>query len=108
MQDLPSLSMDEMQQKLGHLAEGELLLDVRTPEEFASGHLAGSENIPYDQIPLHTDRLQKARSVIVYCRVGGRAQIAAQLLLQAGITQVTCINQWGMQQWTDAQRPLSR
>lgn len=69
---------------------GALLIDVRTAEEFADGHIDGAINIPYQQ----TDALESAigadkqRQVVVYCRSGHRAGIAKDALEKAGYTNV--------------------
>ena len=63
------------------------LLDVRTPEEFAAGHLAGAENIDFyaadfaDQI----DALDQGEQYVVYCRSGNRSGQATALMAADGI-----------------------
>ena len=67
------------------VAQGALLLDVRTPAEFHAGHVPHAVNIPVQELP---HRLRECgptrRSVVVYCRSGARSASAAQLLRQAG------------------------
>lgn len=72
------------------IAEGALVIDVRTTEEFAAGHLEGALNIPYDVIATHLDTIgaDKQRSVVVYCRSGRRSGIAQQTLKGHGYTNV--------------------
>ena len=71
------------------VAAGAKLVDVRSPEEFAAGHLPGARNIPVDEL---TSRLEEIGprdlSVVVYCATGGRSASAARLLAGAGFTQV--------------------
>ena len=60
-----------------------LFVDVRTPQEYASGHIASAVNIPLDQIMGRMDELKKAEGpIVLYCRSGNRSGMA-QLLLQA-------------------------
>ena len=66
------------------VAGGALLLDVRTPEEYADGHLDGAQNVPVDQIDQAIPKLAKDRPVVVYCAAGPRADAAARHLLAAG------------------------
>ncbi len=66
------------------VAEGALLLDVRTPQEFAEGHVPGAKNIPVQELAQRIAELGAARRVVVYCRSGGRSASAAQILRQAG------------------------
>lgn len=69
--------------------EGALLLDVRTPEEFASGHLPGAVNVPVDQLPRRLDEVgSKDKPVVVYCRSGRRSAIAAETLQGGGFQSV--------------------
>jgi rhodanese-related sulfurtransferase len=68
---------------------GALLLDVRSPEEFAEGHLAGAVNIPVDALPQRLAEVEpKDRPVVVYCRSGARSKKARGLLLEHGWTRV--------------------
>jgi phage shock protein E len=64
---------------------GALLLDVRTPEEFASGHVGGAVNIPVQVLGQRLAEVgSKDREVVVYCKSGGRSARAATELRQAG------------------------
>ncbi len=66
------------------VARGALLLDVRTPSEFAGGHLEGALNIPVDELAARKGEIAAGREVVVYCRSGRRSAIAADLLRDAG------------------------
>lgn len=76
------------------IAEGAVVVDVRTPEEFAEGHLPQATNIPVDtftQRIAEVDKLaggDKTRPVVVYCAAGSRAARAKKQLESAGYTQV--------------------
>jgi phage shock protein E len=71
------------------VASGARLLDVRTPEEFASGHIPGALNIPVAQLDLRLGELPtKQQPLVVYCRSGNRSASAARLLGEAGFTAV--------------------
>lgn len=69
-------------------AERPLLLDVRTAEEFAAGHMPGALNIPLDELRSRLDELPRDREIAVYCQVGQRGYLAARVLLQAGMDAV--------------------
>ena len=64
------------------------LLDVRTPEEHALGHIEGSINIEVDKIRERLAEVPRDKKIIVYCGVGIRGYIAARVLMQNGITEV--------------------
>ena len=67
-----------------------IILDVRSPSEFSSGHAKGAINIPVQA--LQKDSLeaiaQKEQPILVYCRSGARASSATQILKDWGFTQV--------------------
>lgn len=65
------------------VAAGATLLDVRTPGEFAEGHIEGAVNIPVQELGA---RLREVPSgaVVVYCRSGGRSASAAAMLKARG------------------------
>jgi rhodanese-related sulfurtransferase len=60
------------------------LLDVRTPAEFAAGHIPGAVNIPIDELRHRRDELPSDRPIVAYCQVGQRGYNATRLLLQRG------------------------
>lgn len=70
--------------------QGALLLDVRTAEEYASGHVPGAVNIPYDEISSRIGELGADRGdpVVVYCEKGPRASQATAALTGAGFSSV--------------------
>ncbi len=71
------------------IADGALLVDVRTEREYANGHLDGSLLIPYQEIVQQfADKgIPKDQPVVLYCRSGNRAGIAEQALREAGYTE---------------------
>lgn len=67
------------------VAGGALLLDVRTPEEYAGGHVSGALNIPVQTLGQRLGEVgPKEREVVVYCQMGGRSARAAAQLRAAG------------------------
>ncbi len=66
------------------VADGAMLVDVRTPAEFARGHIPGAVNLPVDDLRDLMDEVA-GRSVLVYCQVGMRGHTATMLLRQSGI-----------------------
>lgn len=62
------------------------IIDVRSPEEFAEGHVKGALNIPFNQIDKHQDLLNslKDKTLVVYCRSGRRAGIFENTLSKEG------------------------
>ncbi len=66
--------------------QGALIVDVRSAQEFAAGHIEGSINIPLGEINAKTDMLlKKGKPVITCCRSGARSGLAESMLRAAGI-----------------------
>ena len=62
-----------------------VIIDVRTPQEFMGGHVAGSINIPLDEFHLHLDEFKKMGQVVLCCASGGRSGQATMYLKKNGI-----------------------
>ena len=70
--------------------EKAMLLDVRTPGEFGSGHIPGSKNVPLDIIDhIGYDIAEKDVPLFVYCHSGARSRAAAKRLKNLGFSSVT-------------------
>jgi rhodanese-related sulfurtransferase len=71
------------------VAAGARLVDVRSPAEFAAGHLPGAVNVPVAELPRRLDELEpRDRPIVVYCHTGARAARAAHALRSAGFWSV--------------------
>lgn len=77
------LSAIELKELLRALPAAPPLIDVRQPYEYAAGHLAGSVNIPLDQLPRRIGELRGHAAPVFICRSGGRSLAACQLALGA-------------------------
>jgi len=76
------------------IKEGAVIIDVRTPGEFGSGHVKGSINIPLDQIAAKADSLKKHKNIIVCCRSGNRSGQAKRILNAKGFTNIENGGSW--------------
>ena len=76
------------------------LVDVRTPEEYAEGHIEGFQNINFLSETFQEDieKLDKNKPVIVYCKSGGRSAKSAQLLKEKGFVKIYDL-EGGIEQW---------
>jgi phage shock protein E len=74
------------QQAWQNIEAGALVVDVRTAEEFAEGHLPNAINIPFEQIvTVFADKnIDTDQAVVLYCRSGRRSGIANDALISAG------------------------
>ncbi|HEX8298647.1 MAG TPA: rhodanese-like domain-containing protein [Rubricoccaceae bacterium] len=81
---------------------GALVVDVRTPSEYASGHVAGARNVDVNggQFEAAFDSVDRATPVFLYCRTGRRSGAAAETLQQMGFR--TVVNAGGFGALADA------
>jgi rhodanese-related sulfurtransferase len=91
-QQLPSVSVEEVAQRIAAKDTAIVLLDVRTPAEHAAGALPGSVLIPVQELPERLSELKpfQGKQLIVYCRSGNRSARATALLREHGF------NAWNM------------
>lgn len=65
-----------------------LVLDVRSPQEYAAGCIPGAVNIPIDELRSRLGELPVGRAIAAYCQVGQRGYLATRILCQAGFSAV--------------------
>lgn len=68
-----------------------IIIDVREPSEYASGHVAGAINIPPDQLLAGARQLAdtpKDTRLVLYCRSGSRSEVSKNILTQMGFTNI--------------------
>jgi len=84
-----------------------IILDVRSREEFAGGHIPGAVNIPYDELPAQLNRLPAATSdeIVVHCERGSRAATAEETLSSAGYKNLRDLT-GHMQAWQENGLPV--
>lgn len=104
---MKTTDMHELNRILGELTSKDLVLDVRTVEEYEEGHVPGSRNIPLDQVISHAEDLKKYERIFLHCRSGKRAQMATAALKEAGLNNIICIGTSGMMDWVASGYPLS-
>lgn len=84
------------------VAKGALLVDVRSVEEFSSGHVAGAINIPHDAVKNRFKEFgdNPEREVVLYCRSGRRSGVALEELEKNGFKHV--FNAGGYSDWSES------
>jgi phage shock protein E len=90
-------------------AQAPLILDVRSEEEYADGHIPGAMNIPHNQL---RDRLSeidavKTAEIVVHCRSGHRAGIAEKVLIEAGYSNIRDLD-GHMNGWQSGGYPIKK
>jgi hydroxyacylglutathione hydrolase len=82
-----------------------LVLDIRTPREWAAKHLKGSVSLPLAQLQARIEEVSRTRRIAVHCAGGYRSSIAASILNQYGITNLIELA-GGLAAWEAAQLPV--
>jgi rhodanese-related sulfurtransferase len=85
--------------------KGAVVIDVREPAEYVSGHVPGARLMPLGRLPQHLGELPRDRCVYVVCASGNRSKAAAELLTRAGIDAVSVAG--GTGGWRGAGNPVS-
>jgi rhodanese-related sulfurtransferase len=89
--------------------QGAAVLDLRSAEDYAAGHIRGARSIPADQLSQSLDTLKryKDKPVVVYCEQGATAAAAMRTLAQQGFGQVANLR-GGLRAWRAEQLPVAR
>ena len=98
-----NLTPAQYQQQFADTASQHLLLDVRTPEEFADGHIPGAINISVQTLSDRLNEVPQDRPIVIYCRSGNRSAQAATILSNAGYSNIYDMGSLGA--WTAAGLP---
>jgi len=85
----PTITQDELSDEIG-AGKKILLLDVRSDDEFRSGHIPGAKNVPHNEIGdwLRNQSLPPDTAIVVYCETGSRSGTVQQVLIDKGFTSV--------------------
>jgi NADPH-dependent 2,4-dienoyl-CoA reductase/sulfur reductase-like enzyme/rhodanese-related sulfurtransferase len=81
--EMPAVTLDALQEELAG-KNAPAIIDVRSPKEFASGHVSGALNVPVDDLRGRMGEVPKDRPVVLYCGVGYRAYVAQRVLMNKG------------------------
>ncbi len=87
-------------------AEGAVVIDVRQPEEYVNGHVAGAELIPLGDVVARLDEIPADQPVYVICQSGGRSLKAVQFLRAQGYDATSVAG--GTKAWVESGRDVVR
>ena len=102
---LPSLDVTELSEKLNN-GKQPLVLDVRQPEEFRTGHIAGAKSVPLSDLTGKTRSLPRNREIVCVCASGSRSHSATRSLIDAGYDAHNM--KGGMLAWRSAGLPVKK
>jgi rhodanese-related sulfurtransferase len=84
---------------------GAVVIDVREPEEYVSGHVPGARLMPLGRLAQHLNEVPAGQRVYVICASGNRSRVAADLLGRAGLDAVPVAG--GTGDWQRAGKPVN-
>lgn len=86
-----------------------IVLDVRTPEEFAAGHIAGATNLDFHDAGFekHLAALDKKKAYLVHCAAGGRSAKSRDLMKKLQFESIYHLD-GGLKAWEKAGKPVER
>ena len=102
---VPRISQETLLERQARNDTALFILDVRTPEEFAAGHVPGAVNVSHEQLAHRLAEVPRGKDVVVYCRSGRRSQIAAGILASNGFERVLQL-EGDMLDWQAKARPI--
>jgi phage shock protein E len=102
------ITADVLLQKINN-NDAPLILDVRTEDEFSRGHLPGAVNISHAEIFSRLSELpsNKSATVVLHCQAGPRAELAANVLREAGFSNLLILS-GHYAEWSDRNLPLEQ
>lgn len=102
---IPQIEATEAKTKL-EAQPRPFLLDVREPEEYSAGHIAGATLIPLGQLAQRINELPRDREIICVCHSGSRSSSATRHLVSAGLNAVNLHG--GMIAWSYSKLPIKQ
>ncbi len=88
-------------------AAGAIMVDVREPSEWRTGHIQGAVHIPLGSLAARAKELNSSKEIVTVCRSGHRSAVAARTLRAAGFTQVSSLS-GGMIAWSRQKLPVRK
>lgn len=83
--DVPEIDVEALADRI---PEGAQVIDVREPDEYASGHVPGAVSIPLGSVPDQVERFRGDGPTYVICQAGGRSRRACEFVAAEGIDAV--------------------
>ena len=105
---MTQLSISELYTHYQNLKKDELILDVRSSEEFLEVRIPGAQNKDYQSVAEISEELQTYRDIYIYCRRGGRAEKAFLTLQALGHKNIHYVADGGIDLWYELGYPTEK
>jgi len=102
---VPKITASELNKKM-KFGKHPLVLDVRQPDEFRTGHVTGAKLIPLNELSRRMGELPRGREIVCICATGNRSGTASKTLAKAGFTVFNA--QGGMLAWRREKLPVQK
>jgi rhodanese-related sulfurtransferase len=102
---VPSVNASELQARLKN-GQRPLVIDVRQPDEYRTGHIAGARLIPLGELPRRMKEIPQGKEIVCVCASGNRSSSATRTLAQAGFNAVNL--KGGMLGWRHQDLPVKK
>jgi rhodanese-related sulfurtransferase len=86
------------------IENGAPVVDVRDPDEYEAGHIAGAKHVPFDQLNGDTAGVEEGGQIVFYCRSGDRSATAASAFEGSGYDAYSVAG--GLEAWAESGLPL--
>ena len=108
-EETPKIDQATLLKRIEQKDASMIVLDVRSPEEYAAGHIPGAINIPYTHLPARISDLPDTtdKDIVLYCTVGIRAERGAERLRENGFTRLLHLD-GDMKVWQEKKRPEAK
>jgi rhodanese-related sulfurtransferase len=104
---VPTITPLELDEKMkGPASKRPVLIDVRQPEEFRSGHIPGAKLIPLGELDQRMGELSKDREIVCVCASGSRSRSATKMLLNEGYNAINMNG--GMMMWVRSKLAVTK
>jgi rhodanese-related sulfurtransferase len=101
------LTLGELYCTWQQLEQNEIIIDIRSADDFADAHVPGSRNIPFSSVIDRRDDLKGYRRVYFYCYGGKGSKEVACKLADMGFENVSYLRNAGLSDWQTAGHPVS-
>jgi rhodanese-related sulfurtransferase len=103
---LSKMTLVEFYNQMADKNAQDVYLDVRRIEEFNDGHVQSAKHIPVEELSYRHNELDRNKNYFIYCKRGGRAQTAFEILRTNGFENLVCIYDAGMDLWKENNYPI--